>query len=164
MNLITQFRKIAFTLIGLASFIFICTRSYSSFFLTPSTEAASPITSLFVLISLPAALMMAFSQRNELKQNPTLIPALIFLNRENKKNAAIYFVMSFGVFSHIFLDWLLGGGMSEGVMWLFPFTLQTFKIHLLTNVLPGWQQGMDAVILLTWLWHEEVKHKIKDFI
>jgi membrane-bound metal-dependent hydrolase YbcI (DUF457 family) len=96
------------------------------------------------------------------------IPCLLFYAKGNKKNALLYLVIGLGVFSHIFLDWLLGGGMHYGVMWFFPFSMQTYKIHLLNNLgslgLNAWQQGIDALILLAWLWHEEVKHKIKDFI
>ncbi|MCK5281960.1 MAG: metal-dependent hydrolase [Nanoarchaeota archaeon] len=94
-----------------------------------------------------------------------LIPAFIFLNRGNRKSATLYFVISFGVFFHIFLDWFLGGGMHEGVMWLYPFSMQAFKLHLTSMI--GWKNlpaGIDAILLLGWLWHEEVKHKIKDFI
>jgi membrane-bound metal-dependent hydrolase YbcI (DUF457 family) len=96
------------------------------------------------------------------------IPALLFYSKKNYKVAVIYLVISLGVFSHIFLDWLLGGGMHEGVMWFFPFSTATYKLHLLSNIgnagLQMWQQAVDALILLLWLWHEEVKHKIKDFI
>lgn len=91
------------------------------------------------------------------------IPGLVFLNKGKKKVATIFFVISFGIFLHIFLDWLLGGGMYEGVMWLFPFSMQTFKLHIMSGF-NGWQAAIDAVLLLGWLWHEEVKHKIKDFI
>lgn len=92
------------------------------------------------------------------------IPALIFLHKGNKKNAVLYFVISFAVFFHISLDWFLGGGMKEGVMWLFPFSIQVFKFHILSGVGENVAAGIDAVLLLGWLWHEEIKHKIKDFI
>lgn len=94
-----------------------------------------------------------------------LIPGLIFLNRRDKKRAVLYFVISFGVLFHVSLDWFLGGGMQEGVMWLFPFSMRAFKFHLMDRF--GWTMlapGVDAIILLAWLWHEEVKHKIRDFI
>lgn len=93
------------------------------------------------------------------------IPGLVFLNKEKKKVATIYFAISFGVFFHISLDWFLGGGMHQGVMWLFPFSVHAFKFHLMNNIgWNNWNAGLDAVILLAWLWHEEIKHKIKDFI
>jgi len=94
-----------------------------------------------------------------------LIPALIFQSRGDKKRALLYYVISFGVFFHISLDWFLGGGMDTGIMWFFPFSLQTFKLHLLAKAgLYNLTAGIDAIILLLWLWHEEVKHKISDFI
>ena len=92
------------------------------------------------------------------------IPGLIFLHKGNKKNAVIYFVIGFGVLLHIFLDWFLGGGMREGVMWLFPFSMQAFKLHILGEIGDNVAAGIDAVLLLGWLWHEEVRHKIRDFI
>ncbi|MBD3164853.1 hypothetical protein GF323_06670 [Candidatus Woesearchaeota archaeon] len=95
-----------------------------------------------------------------------LIPALIFLQRKDMKKAALYFVIAFGVFFHVFLDWFLGGGMHKGVMLLFPFSFTAYRLHLLhyfnLGSLAG--AGIDALILLAWLWHEEVKHKINDFI
>ena len=94
-----------------------------------------------------------------------LIPGLLFLGRGKKKAATVYFVICFGIMLHIFLDWLLGGGMHSGVMWLYPFSTQAFKLHLMSNIgFGGWNAALDAVLLLAWLWHEEVKHKIRDFI
>ncbi|MBR9699623.1 metal-dependent hydrolase [Candidatus Woesearchaeota archaeon] len=94
-----------------------------------------------------------------------LIPGLVFQHRREKKKAMLYYVISFGVFFHLFLDWFLGGGYHLGVMWLYPFSFWTHKIHLLNMF--GWNHvpaALDALILILWLWHEEVKHKIKDFI
>mgnify|MGYP001437672776 CR=1 FL=1 len=94
-----------------------------------------------------------------------LIPGYYFYQKKNYKWAMYFFVISFGIFFHLFLDFLLGGGRAEGIMWFWPFSSVGYKIHLLLkanlNALP---QGIDALILLAWLWHEEVKHKIKDFI
>lgn len=94
-----------------------------------------------------------------------LIPGL-FLWKKGKHSKAVYFyVISFGIFLHIFLDFLIGGGAAEGIMWLFPFSMQTWKIHLVSmfnmNDVPV---ALDAVLLLGWLWHEEIKHKISDFV
>ena len=93
------------------------------------------------------------------------IPAMVFFKRNDKKKATIYFVLSFGIIFHVFLDWFLGGGMHEGVMWLFPFSYQAFKLHLFHQLGYGSIfHAVDAIILLLWLWHEEIKHKISDFI
>ncbi|PIN85939.1 hypothetical protein COV19_07660 [Candidatus Woesearchaeota archaeon CG10_big_fil_rev_8_21_14_0_10_44_13] len=94
-----------------------------------------------------------------------LIPALIFLKKGNKKAAAYFFVIAFGILFHIFLDYLLGGGYYEGVMWLWPLSTATYKVHLLKIIEgPNLLMWLDAAILLLWLWHEEIKHKISDFI
>jgi len=92
-----------------------------------------------------------------------LLPALIFLKKKKHDINTYFFVITFAVLFHIFLDYLLN--VKEGIMFLWPFTIQTFKSGLLpynTNI--EFFLGLDAVILLLWLWHEEVRHKIKDFI
>jgi membrane-bound metal-dependent hydrolase YbcI (DUF457 family) len=94
-----------------------------------------------------------------------LIPALILWKQEKHKVSMMFFVITFGAMFHIFLDWFIGGGAYEGIMWFFPFSTTTFKLHILRNLgITDWPMALDAVILLGWLWHEEVKHKIKDFI
>jgi len=94
-----------------------------------------------------------------------LIPAIILTAKKKHTAATIFYVISFGVFSHLFLDYVLGGGAYEGIYWFYPFSATPFKLHLLrrfgTENLPA---ALDAVILLAWLWHEETKHKIRDFI
>ena len=92
-----------------------------------------------------------------------LIPAFIFIKKKKPKIAMYFFVITFGILFHLFLDFLIGGGAEAGVMWFWPLSTQAFKIHLLLGIedLP---YALDAIILLAWLWHEEVKHKIKDFI
>ncbi|MBN1157275.1 metal-dependent hydrolase [Candidatus Woesearchaeota archaeon] len=94
-----------------------------------------------------------------------LIPALFLLYKDKKKEAMYFFVIVFGILLHIFLDYLIGGGAYEGIMWLFPFSLQTWRIHLLSCTgISDLPMAIDAVILLAWLYHEEIKHKISDFI
>lgn len=94
-----------------------------------------------------------------------LIPAIILWNKKKHKAATIFFVITFGILFHIFLDWLLGGGAHTGIMLLWPFTTMSFKVHLLLKLnLGDIPASIDALILIAWLWHEEVKHKIRDFI
>jgi len=92
-----------------------------------------------------------------------LIPGFVFWKRGKEKIGIYFFVICFGVLFHVFLDYLIGGGAYEGVMWLWPLSSQVFKIHLLSGP-ANLSAGIDAVILLVWLWHEEIKHKISDFI
>jgi membrane-bound metal-dependent hydrolase YbcI (DUF457 family) len=95
-----------------------------------------------------------------------LIPAFIIWREKKKRRIAVYFfIAAFAVMLHIFLDYLLGGGSYEGIMWLFPLSMQASKIHLLGYYDQGnIPAALDAIILLAWLWHEEIKHKISDFI
>ncbi|MBU0615017.1 MAG: metal-dependent hydrolase [Nanoarchaeota archaeon] len=93
------------------------------------------------------------------------IPAIILWKRKKHKQSMYLFVITFGIMFHIFLDYFLGGGDYYGIMWLFPFSLIQYKIHLLDmfglNTLP---ESMDALLLLGWLYYIEVKHKISNFI
>lgn len=93
-----------------------------------------------------------------------LIPAFIYLKKEHHKKAMYFFVITFGILLHIFLDFVFGGGDVHGIMLFWPISESAFKIHLLTkfgiSILPA---AVDAVILLLWIWHEEAKHKISDF-
>ncbi|MFH1641511.1 MAG: metal-dependent hydrolase [Nanoarchaeota archaeon] len=94
-----------------------------------------------------------------------LIPGLIFLRYKKYKPATYLLVISAGIFTHIFLDYFLGGGRFEGIMLFWPLTSVPYKLHLLNFIgLSNIPQGLDAIVLIVWLWHEEVKHKIKDFI
>ncbi len=94
-----------------------------------------------------------------------LIPAFIFWYFKKHKVAMLFFVTCFGVLFHIFLDYLLGGGYHEGILVFYPLSNAAFKLHLLSKLnIPNIPAAIDAIILLLWLWHEEIKHKIKDFI
>ncbi len=94
-----------------------------------------------------------------------LIPAIVLLNRKKHRESAYFFAISFGILFHIFLDYLLGGGNFAGIMFFWPVSDVQFKIHLLSGLgLTDVPQALDAFILLAWLYHEEIKHKIKDFI
>jgi len=94
-----------------------------------------------------------------------LIPGLVLWQRKKHKPAVAFFVVSFGIFLHILLDYALGGGAYEGVMWLWPISTQAFKLHLLRRLsINNIPNALDAIILLAWLYHEEAAHKIRDYI
>lgn len=94
-----------------------------------------------------------------------LIPFAILWRMKKHKLAVMFLVASFGILFHIFLDFLIGGGSIEGVMVFYPFSTETYKVFLLLDDTEfPYIQGLDAIILVLWLLHEERKHKIKDFI
>lgn len=94
-----------------------------------------------------------------------IIPGLILWYRRKHKLAVYFYVITFGIMLHITLDYVLGGGAYEGIMWFFPFSFVGYKLHLITMIgLPDLPQALDAIILLLWLLHEDLKHRIKDFI
>ena len=93
-----------------------------------------------------------------------LIPALILWYKKKHKIAMYFFVTTFGILLHIFLDYVFVADAAGGVMFFYPFSAATYGLNLLQHVTPNLFAAMDAVILLLWLWHEEMKHKISDFI
>ncbi len=92
-----------------------------------------------------------------------LVPGIILFMRKKHKLATYFFVIAFGIFMHTGLDFLFGG--EHGIMFFWPLSDYQFGTRSLFG---GFGQliaaGLDAIILLAWLYHEEIKHKIKDFI
>jgi|TARA_B100002003_G_C14133005_1_gene544908 membrane-bound metal-dependent hydrolase YbcI (DUF457 family) len=93
-----------------------------------------------------------------------LIPAFILWHKKKHNIAMYFFVITFGILLHLFLDYVFVADSIGGIMLFYPFFDAVYGLNLLQNVGPTFFAGIDAVILLLWLWHEEVKHKISDFI
>ncbi|MBI4980338.1 metal-dependent hydrolase [Candidatus Woesearchaeota archaeon] len=91
-----------------------------------------------------------------------LILGIILWCDKKQKLAILFLVVAFGILLHIFLDLVLS---PEGsIMLLWPFSTADFSLGLLTGAVSGFYAALDAILLLAWLTHEEIKHKIKDFI
>ena len=75
-----------------------------------------------------------------------------------------FFATTFGILLHILLDYLFVVDSAGGIMLFYPFSTIQYGLNLLQHATPQLFAAMDAVILLLWLWHEEIRHKIKDFI
>ena len=89
-----------------------------------------------------------------------LFISLIYFNL-NKKISEIFGIITFGVAFHIFLDWLLVGAVTP----FYPFSDISYGLNLIRRIkLPLAIEGLEAIVLLWWLWHEEKTHKISDFI
>jgi len=93
-----------------------------------------------------------------------LIPAFIFWKFKKHKIAMYFFVTTFGIFTHLLLDYIFVVDNAGGIMFFWPFLTAQYGLNLIQHTTPGIFAAMDAVILLLWLWHEEVKHKISSFI
>jgi len=86
-----------------------------------------------------------------------LILAYIF-HKKNEKASILLSIFSFGITMHILLDFLIIG-------YVFPlYPISSVAVGL--NLIPSQEiiNGMDAILLLGWLWYISVKRKIKDFI
>ncbi len=92
-----------------------------------------------------------------------LIHAFILWHKKKHKEAMYFFVICFGILFHIFLDYLFRID-NYGIMFFYPFSNVVYGLNLFQHISPTFFAGLDAVILLAWLWHEEIKHKISDFI
>lgn len=85
-----------------------------------------------------------------------------FLRKQKLKLNYVFLAIAFGTLVHIILDFTFSGS----VYLLYP--LSNFKIGL--NLIPlGYFEGtffagLDAIILVLWLVHEELKHRISDYI
>jgi|SRR3989344_2617211 len=79
----------------------------------------------------------------------------------NRKASILFGVIAFGVSFHIFLDWLLVGAVAP----FYPFSDAAYGLNLIGRLnLPLAAEGIEAIVLIWWLWHEEKTHKISDFI
>jgi len=87
-----------------------------------------------------------------------LLTGLFLWYRSHHRNTKIlFFVIAFGWFFHLILDCAFGGYSSL----LFPFYSGNFCPQL---DITRFASAIDAVILVAWLLHEEIRHKIKDYI
>src|SRR3989344_2822198 len=93
-----------------------------------------------------------------------LVPAFILWSYKKHKIAMYFFVTTFGILLHLFLDYAFVADAAGGIMFFYPFSMATYGLNLLQNVGANMFAAMDAIILMLWLWHEEMKHKISDFI
>ena len=97
-----------------------------------------------------------------------LIPAFAYLYFKKHKIAMYFFVTTFGIFVHLLLDFLIAPDYSGGIVLFYPFSKIAFDIGILggLSTLETMQlfAAVDAIILMLWLWHEEIRHKISDYI
>ena len=79
----------------------------------------------------------------------------------SQKITMLFAIISFGTGFHVMLDYLFSGTVAP----LYPFSFNAVGLNLfgMTN-LEAFASGVEAVVLLAWLWHEERKHRISDFI
>ena len=86
------------------------------------------------------------------------------LGRHHLKLSNIFFVISFGVFIHLILDFLISGN----IMPFYPLSSWAIGLSIILFLPLAWQSSfipsLDAVLLIIWLIYMEVKHKISDFI
>ncbi len=100
-----------------------------------------------------------------------LILGFVFIKFKNKelgkhklKLSTILFVISFGIFTHLSLDFLIQGNIYS----LSPFITTGFGLNLIKK-LPEFLQNdiipiFDAVLLAFWMIWIELRHKLSDFI
>ena len=71
-------------------------------------------------------------------------------------------MIALGTFIHLLLDSTLMGF----IMPVYPFSTAQFGINLIPVTTLGLSvmAGIDAILLVAWLIHEELRHKISSFI
>jgi membrane-bound metal-dependent hydrolase YbcI (DUF457 family) len=87
-----------------------------------------------------------------------------WLGKHHLKLSIIFFVISFGTFTHLLLD-----GIIQGELFLFyPFWNFDFGLDLISLFPLAWQETIipviDGVLLTGWLIYMGIKRNIKDFI
>ena len=84
------------------------------------------------------------------------VAAYLFKLAKNKKYYVMGLLAAMGYASHILLDWLAVGYVQP----FWPLSAAEFGL----NLIPGFAlKGLDAVLIVFWIWHEEKYKKIKSF-
>jgi membrane-bound metal-dependent hydrolase YbcI (DUF457 family) len=86
------------------------------------------------------------------------------LGERHMKLRNIFLIIAFGIFIHLVLDALVGGY----VMPFYPFSGFSFGLNIIKYAPQSWQSSIlpsiDAALLILWLIHIEIKHKISSFL
>lgn len=87
-----------------------------------------------------------------------LISGFVLYRQQKENFAKISWVIAVGLVLHIILDCAYGG-----------YTTFLWPLNISTTFCPKWgisnyASGIDAVLLIVWIVHEEVHDKIKDYI
>tara|TARA_Y100000310_G_scaffold47186_1_gene43792 strand:+ start:19546 stop:20055 length:510 start_codon:yes stop_codon:yes gene_type:complete len=93
-----------------------------------------------------------------------LIPAIFLWKQKKHKIAMYFFVTCFGILLHLSLDYFFASDPSGGIMFFYPLSNVPYALNLLKGLSTHIFAAIDAIILLLWLYHEEIKHKISDYI
>lgn len=113
------------------------------------------------LLWIPIFLLLAFTVLGVEKKKGKGIKWLEKgFTKHHLKISGILFIVTFGIAVHLLLDGTLIGNIRLG------FFTPPIGLHLLPEGDLGnmISNGMDAILLLLWLIHEEWKHKISSFI
>jgi membrane-bound metal-dependent hydrolase YbcI (DUF457 family) len=90
-----------------------------------------------------------------------LVATLVLLLTNKEKYWLPMAVITFGVFFHIFLDVIFSGYVTL----FYPFSNLQYGFDLVQKI--GWpalMEGIDAIILLAWLYDLDRRHRLRDFI
>jgi len=82
-----------------------------------------------------------------------------FIKRQKLKLNYIFLATAFGVLIHILLDALF-----SGPVYILPNIRFGFNLIPLDSFQGTFFAGLDAIIIVIWLIHEELKHRISDYI
>lgn len=80
--------------------------------------------------------------------------------KHHLKISGVLFIIALGILIHLSLDSLITG-QARALFFSEPFGLNLIPEGRFGNMVAA---GIDAILLLGWLIHEELKHKISDFI
>lgn len=102
----------------------------------------------------------------------TFVPSLIlfvmgiFVYKKSKKRHywKIFTMVGIGLFTHVFLDMFMGDVLP--IYPLFPFINTPIMLGILPKTVDAsvTLASIDAIILILWLIHEEIEHKISNFL
>ncbi|MAG20166.1 hypothetical protein CL618_01905 [archaeon] len=86
----------------------------------------------------------------------------VYIKKYKLKLSWVFYFLALGSFIHLMLDGILLGS----VFLFYPFSFFEMSFNLI-KIVPwpdSFLAGLDAIILIVWLIHEDLKHNIRDFL
>ena len=104
----------------------------------------------FIALFMIGAAVYYFAKKQDYK---------IFSWMVQKRDIVLFFMaVAFGWFMHVFLDCVVAADHNLSVFPMFPINMCPAPFS------PDMLAGLDAIILIVWLVHEQWRHEIKDYI
>jgi membrane-bound metal-dependent hydrolase YbcI (DUF457 family) len=95
-----------------------------------------------------------------------LLSLIAYKKIEKRKYYKIFAMITIGLTLHILLDIIAHENLGTNIMFLYPLSSKTLGLGFFPFTQFGYigMAFLDAILLVLWLIHEEIEHKISNFL